>query len=83
MLADSATEIYAAQQVLADAVARHVRGKDVSVQCAMPKLFATETASRVVDRALQVHGGLGYLRGTRVERLSREVRALRITRRHV
>jgi acyl-CoA dehydrogenase len=50
------------------------RGLDASVA----KLSATETAQRVIDRALQLHGGTGVLRGSTVERLYREVRALRI-----
>lgn len=50
------------------------RGLDASVA----KLSATEAAQRVVDRALQLHGGTGVLRGSTVERLYREVRALRI-----
>jgi acyl-CoA dehydrogenase len=45
---------------------------------ATAKLFATEMAQRVVDRALQLHGGQGVLKGATVERLYREVRALRI-----
>ena len=44
----------------------------------MAKLFATEAAQRVIDRALQMHGGLGVLKGTVVERLYREIRALRV-----
>jgi acyl-CoA dehydrogenase len=45
---------------------------------AVAKLVATETAQRVIDRAVQVHGGQGVMRGSTVERLYREVRALRI-----
>jgi acyl-CoA dehydrogenase len=45
---------------------------------AMAKLFATEAAQRIVDRAVQIHGGQGVMRGSTVERLYREVRALRI-----
>ena len=44
----------------------------------MAKLYATEHAQQVIDRALQIHGGLGVLRGSVVERLYREVRALRV-----
>jgi acyl-CoA dehydrogenase len=47
-------------------------------ESSMAKLFATEAAQRIVDRALQLHGGVGVLRGAVVERLYREVRALRI-----
>ena len=44
----------------------------------MAKLFATEAAQRIVDRAVQIHGARGVTRGETVERLYREVRALRI-----
>jgi acyl-CoA dehydrogenase len=44
----------------------------------MAKMFATEAAQRVVDRAVQLHGGLGVTKGIAVEKLYREVRALRI-----
>ena len=44
----------------------------------MAKLFATEAAQRIVDRAVQIHGGLGVTRGSVVERLYRDVRPLRI-----
>jgi acyl-CoA dehydrogenase len=44
----------------------------------MAKLFATEAASRIIDRAVQLHGGLGVTSGTFVEQLYREVRPLRI-----
>jgi acyl-CoA dehydrogenase len=44
----------------------------------MAKLFATEAAQQIVDRAVQLHGGQGVVRGVVVERLYREVRALRI-----
>ncbi len=44
----------------------------------MAKLYATEAAQRVVDRAVQIHGGLGVTKESKVEELYREVRALRI-----
>ena len=44
----------------------------------MAKLYATEAASRVVDAAVQLHGGLGVVAGSPVERLARDVRPLRI-----
>jgi acyl-CoA dehydrogenase len=50
----------------------------ITREASMAKLFATEAAQRVIDRAVQLHGGLGVQRGTVVERLYREVRALRI-----
>jgi acyl-CoA dehydrogenase len=53
-------------------------GARLPVESSMAKLFATEAAQRIVDAAVQLHGGLGVLRGVPVERLYREVRALRI-----
>jgi acyl-CoA dehydrogenase len=50
----------------------------ITMEGAMAKLAATEMAQRVVDRAVQIHGGQGVMRGATVERLYREVRALRI-----
>src|SRR5262249_55263670 len=47
----------------------------VTMESAMAKLFATEVAHRVVDEAVQIHGGAGVLRGAPIERLYREVRA--------
>jgi len=44
----------------------------------MAKMFATEAAQRVIDRAVQLHGGLGITKGVKVEELYREIRALRI-----
>jgi acyl-CoA dehydrogenase len=53
-------------------------GDRVTREAAMAKMFATEAAQRVVDSAVQLFGGLGVVRGVPVERLYREVRALRI-----
>ena len=49
-----------------------------AIQSSTAKLFATEAAHRVVDRAVQLHGGSGLIAGCVIERLYREVRALRI-----
>ncbi len=57
---------------------KDVPGTRVTREASMAKLFATESAQRVVDDAVQLWGGLGVVRGTTVERLYREVRALRI-----
>jgi acyl-CoA dehydrogenase len=78
MLADSATEIYATECMLHDTAWRHERGEDVRQRCSMVKLFAAEMAGRVADRAVQIHGGMGYMSELPVERLYREVRAFRI-----
>ena len=54
------------------------RGTAVVREASMTKLFCTEMANRVADLAVQIHGGLGVVQGTKVERLYREIRALRI-----
>ena len=51
---------------------------DAKLKSSMAKLFATEAAQRIVDQALQIHGGMGVVVGSVVERLYRDVRALRI-----
>jgi acyl-CoA dehydrogenase len=78
-LADMATELAAARHLVRHAAWLRDRGVDrIPAEGAMAKLFATEMAQRVVDRAVQLHGGAGVMRGSTVERLYREVRALRI-----
>jgi acyl-CoA dehydrogenase len=78
MLSDSATELYAAEQMLFNACWRHDRGERVSKEASMCKLFASEMVGRVADRAVQVHGGMGYMRELAVERMYRDVRVMRI-----
>jgi acyl-CoA dehydrogenase len=78
-LADMATELDAARLLVYRAAWLKDRGRPrITREASMAKLFATEMAQRVVDRAVQLHGGLGVVRGVAVERLYREVRALRI-----
>jgi acyl-CoA dehydrogenase len=55
-----------------------VLGKRVTREAAMAKLYATEAAQQVIDMAVQLHGGAGVVSGAPVERLYREIRALRI-----
>jgi acyl-CoA dehydrogenase len=57
---------------------KDVRGGRVTREASMAKLFATESAQQVIDAAVQLFGGLGVVRGVTVERLYREIRALRI-----
>ena len=79
MLADMATEIYAARQMLHHAAAlRDRRGGSVTAEASMAKLFCTEMAGRVADKAVQVHGGLGYMKSYPVERFFRDLRLTRI-----
>lgn len=78
-LAEMATELDAARLLVYRAAWLKDRGAPrVTREAAMAKLFATEAAQRIVDRAVQLHGGAGVERGTVVERLYREVRAPRI-----
>jgi len=78
MIADMATELYAAR-VMVYGTARHAdEGGDVLRECSMTKLFATEMVNRAADTALQIHGGMGYMRDCVVEGIYRDVRAMRI-----
>jgi acyl-CoA dehydrogenase len=78
-LADMATELDAARLLVYRSAWLKDQGTErLTRESAMAKLFATEAAQRIVDRAVQIHGGAGVERGSVVERLYREVRALRI-----
>jgi acyl-CoA dehydrogenase len=78
-LADMATQIRAARLLVYSAARLKDAGAErVTLESSMAKLFATEMAHRVVDEAVQIHGGAGLLRGTPIERLYREARAPRI-----
>lgn len=78
-IADSAAEIDAAALlVYRSAWVKDTTARRVTREAAIAKMYATEAAQRVVDRAVQLHGGLGVTRGVKVEELYRDVRALRI-----
>ena len=78
-IADSATEVDAAALLVYRAAWTKDQGAArVTSEAAMAKMFATEAAQRVIDRAVQLHGGLGVTKGVKVEKLYREIRALRI-----
>lgn len=78
-IADMATEIDAAALLVYRAAwTKDVQGVRVTREASMAKLYATEMAQRAADRAVQLHGGQGVVAGNVVERLYREVRALRI-----
>ncbi len=78
-LADMATEIDAAALLTYRAAwLRDTQGQRITREAAMAKMYATESAQRAVDAAVQLFGGLGVASGHPVERLYREVRALRI-----
>lgn len=78
MLADSQAEAYAAHAMVLDAARRRDEGDDVVLEAACCKLFASEALGRIVDRAVQIHGGAGYMREYAVERLYRDARLYRI-----
>jgi acyl-CoA dehydrogenase len=78
-IAESAAEVDAAALLVYRAAWTKDRGAArVTREAALAKLVATENAQRVIDRAVQIHGGLGVTRGVKVEELYREIRALRI-----
>jgi acyl-CoA dehydrogenase len=78
-IADSAAEVDAAALLVYRAAWTKDRGAArVTREAALAKLVATENAQRVIDRAVQIHGGLGVTKGVKVEELYREIRALRI-----
>ncbi|HLT78260.1 MAG TPA: acyl-CoA dehydrogenase family protein [Ferrovibrio sp.] len=78
MLADSRTEAYAARSMIRDAARRYVAGENVSMEAACCKYFASEMVGRVADRAVQIHGGAGYMQEYAVERFYRDVRLFRL-----
>ena len=78
-LADMATELVAARQMVHTAAHKLDTGHaDATAWCAMAKRFATDTGFKVVDEALQLHGGYGYIREFPLERLLRDLRVHRI-----
>jgi len=79
-LADMVTNIQAARLLVCQAASMTEPGNEERIigRASMAKLFATEMAQRVVDEALQIHGGIGLISGTRMERLFRAVRLPRI-----
>jgi alkylation response protein AidB-like acyl-CoA dehydrogenase len=81
MLADSLTELWAARLMVYQTAAAIDAGEDVKVshaQSSMVKLYASEMANRVADRAVQIFGGRGYMRENVAERFYRELRVERI-----
>lgn len=79
LLADSAVELEASRLLVHQAALTKDQGQQrVTYEAAVAKLFSTEAAQRIIDRCLQVHGGNGVVKGAAVERLYRDVRALRI-----
>ena len=78
MLADSQTEMYAARCMILDAAKKRDAGENVTMEAACAKYYASEMVGRVADRAVQIHGGAGYVTDYGVERFYRDVRIFRI-----
>ena len=78
LLADSQTDTMAARALVLDAAAKFDAGLDTKMGPAASKYFASEAVGRVADRAVQIHGGAGYMRGVAVERFYRDARLFRI-----
>jgi len=78
MLADSQADTYAARCMVNETARRKDAGDDVSTEAACCKMFASEMLGRVADRAVQIHGGAGYIADYGIERFYRDVRIFRI-----
>jgi acyl-CoA dehydrogenase len=78
MLADSKAEAYAAKCMVLDAARQKDLGKKITTEASCCKLFSTEMVGRVADKAVQIHGGAGYISEYAVERLYRDVRLFRL-----
>jgi acyl-CoA dehydrogenase len=77
-LGESATDLYAGRALVLDAARAYDDGSDRRIAPSAAKLFCSEMLGRVADRAVQVHGGMGYMHGVPVERLYRDARLYRI-----
>lgn len=79
MLADMATELQAARElVYAAAALKDADSPDAPVRCAMAKYYAGEMCNRVAYKAMQIFGGYGYIKGSKIERLYRDARVTSI-----
>ncbi|MBX6767742.1 MAG: acyl-CoA dehydrogenase family protein [Actinomadura rubrobrunea] len=78
LLADSQAELYAGRSMVLEAARAYDAGEDTKLGPSCAKYFCSEMVGRVADRAVQVFGGMGYMRGVPVERFYRDVRLFRI-----
>ena len=78
MIADMATEIEAARQLMLSAAALKDHNKNYTAQASMAKLFASEMVNRITGKALQIHGGYGFIKEYPVERFYRDARVFTI-----
>ncbi len=78
MIAEMSTQIYAMESMLYRAAQKYDEDKDITQEAAMIKLYCSEAVSDVADKALQIHGGMGFSRELPIERFYRDARILRI-----
>ncbi len=78
MIADSKTEALAARALVLETARQRDRNENTTLEAASAKLFASEMVGRVADRAVQIHGGAGYIADYGIERFYRDVRLFRI-----
>jgi len=78
LVADSVTDLYAGRSIVLEVARAFDSGEDRKVGPAAAKYFCSEMVGRVADRAVQIHGGAGYMRGVAVERFYRDARLFRI-----
>jgi len=78
MLADCESELYAAKTMVMDAARRKDAGENVTKHAAICKYYCSEMVGRVADRAVQIHGGAGYVADYGIERFYRDVRLYRL-----
>jgi alkylation response protein AidB-like acyl-CoA dehydrogenase len=78
MIADMAKDLHAARLMVHDAAARLDRGERATAECSMAKCFAADAAVAHTANAVQIHGGMGYIRGVEVERLYRDAKITQI-----
>jgi acyl-CoA dehydrogenase len=78
MLADSRAEAFAARCMVLETARSKDRGDPVITEAACCKMYASEMVGRVADRAVQIHGGAGYMAAYGIERFYRDVRLFRI-----
>lgn len=78
MIADSKAECMAAKALVLEAAAKKDTGDRITLEAAAAKYFASEMVGRVADRAVQIHGGAGYINDYGIERFYRDVRLFRI-----
>lgn len=78
LIADSQTELYAGRSMVLEAARAYDAGEETKLGPSCAKYYCSEMVGRVADRAVQVYGGMGYMRGVAVERFYRDVRLFRI-----